>query len=332
MQKRLSFTFTIFTILGITTLILSSCSLPAIRKTGDTVTDSQIATAEVKSLSSAAQTPTQMSIDNTVQDPMAWNYGLIEPEGQIKIALLGSDYRPKGGFRTDIIMIVSINPEDKTASVVSFPRDLYVQVPGRDQQRINTAFTYGGFELFNATLQENFGFQADYYVMTNFSGFVNIIDNLGGIEVNAAQSFSDKCDLPSASNGYCNVSAGTVHMDGDMALWYARARYSTSDFDRSRRSQEIIQALLNRMLRFDVVKKIPSLYDIYAENVETNLDLATVVKLAPLAATISQGSNTRSYAIGTEDVTPYTTPSGGAVQQPIYENIYAILKDALYTP
>jgi len=332
MQKKYPLAFFLFVILGITALFLSSCSLPGISKASDAITAQKNSADEVKLVPTVATSSTPTISDNVVQDPLAWNYGLVEPDGQIRIALLGSDYRPKGGFRTDTIMIVSINPEDKTATVVSFPRDLYVRMPGRDQERINTAFAYGGFDLFNEMLQENFGFQVDYYVMTNFNGFVNIIDHLGGIEVDSAQTFADTCDLPDASNGYCSVGVGTQYMDGATALWYARARYTTSDFDRSRRALEIIKAVYNRLLQFDVIKKIPSLYSIYTDNVETNLDLATVAKLAPLAPTLAQSSNIRSYTIGTKDVTPYTTPSGGSVQLPIYENIFVILKDVLYTP
>jgi LCP family protein required for cell wall assembly len=350
MQKKHSIFFAAIMIFTITTLFLSSCSSIATFFSGSPQ-DSKMVTAPENStatltpflpvaatttlgatatpLVSNTPTPTPTRFTPT---PIPWNYGLKVPKGQVRVALLGSDYRPSSGFRTDVIMIVTINPESKTATVVSFPRDLYVRVPGRGEERINTAFTYGGFELFNATLQENFGFQVDYYVMTNFTGFVNIINNLGGIDVNSGAAFSDKCDLPIAKNGYCSVGVGTVHMDGAMALWYARARYSTSDFDRTRRAQEIILAIFNRLLRFDVIAKIPSLYNIYSANAETNLDLAVVVKLAPLAPSIAQGGNTRSYAISSEDTTSYTTPSGGAVLLPNYEKIYPILKDALYTP
>ncbi len=350
MQKKHPIALTLFFTVIILSLLLSSCSGIATYFTGNSramqlVTAPLDSTATLTPFLPVASTPTSNStptplISNTptltptyfTPTPLPWNYGLKEPEGQIRIALLGSDYRPSGGFRTDVIMIVSINPESKTATVVSFPRDLYVRMPGHDQERINTAFTYGGFDLFNATLQENFGFQADYYVMTNFTGFVNIIDNLGGIDVNSGQAFSDKCDLPGSSNGYCSVGVGNVHMNGAKALWYARARYTSSDFDRTRRAQEIILAIFNRLLRFDVITKIPSLYNIYSANVETNLDLATVVKLAPLAPSIAQGSNTRSYAVSSGEVTPYTTPGGGAVLLPNYEKIYAILKNALFTP
>ena len=245
---------------------------------------------------------------------------------------MGSDYRPSSGYRTDVIVIVSINPKDGTATAVSFPRDLYVTIPGKGEERINTAFTYGGFDLFNATLQENFGFQVDYYVMTNFNGFVNIVDNLGGIDVYSGSYFSDKCDLPAAVEGYCSVGVGNVHMNGATALWYVRARYTTSDFDRTRRTQEVIMAIFNRLISFDVVSKIPSLYSIYIANVDTNLDLDSVLTLAPVAPTVAQSANHRSYSIGPAEVTSYTTPGGAAVLLPNYDKIYPILKDALYTP
>jgi polyisoprenyl-teichoic acid--peptidoglycan teichoic acid transferase len=341
MQKKYPIPFKIFITLAIITLVLSGCSgigaylagsssAMEINKAQETGTATSISVASTPTPKSTSATTPTPDTDTTTRLP--WNEDLMEPEGQIRIALLGSDYRPSSGFRTDVIMIVSINPESKTATVVSLPRDLYVQVPGKGEERINTAFPYGGFELFNATLEENFGFQVDYYVLTNFTGFVNIIDNLGGIDVNSAQSFYDTCDLPNASNGYCSVGVGDVHMDGATALWYARARYTSSDLDRTRRAQEIVLGIFNRLLQFDVITKIPSLYNIYSANVETNLDLATVTKLVPLASSIAQSSNNRSYTVSTDDVTAYTTPSGGAVLLPNYEKIFAILKNALYTP
>jgi polyisoprenyl-teichoic acid--peptidoglycan teichoic acid transferase len=330
-------------------LILSACNfLASITGDSNKVSISSIPTDATVTLTPflpVASTPTPLATRTPVMTntptltptyftptPVPWNYGLEYPENQVRIALLGSDYRPSSGFRTDVIMIVSINPEDGTATVISFPRDLYVTVPGHGESRINTAYSYGGIELFNATMQENFGFQVDYYVITNMQGFVAIIDNLGGINVNAASYISDKCDLPMAVEGYCGVGPGTVHMDGATALWYVRSRYSSSDFDRTRRAQEIIAAVLDRLLSFDVLSKIPNLYSIYSANVETNIDLDTVIQLAPLAPSLTQSNNVRRYAISYEQTQSYMTPSGGQVLLPLYDQIYPILKDALYTP
>jgi len=90
---------------------------------------------------------------------------LEKPEGQINILLLGSDIRPDdGGFRTDVIMWVSLNPQDEYVSIISFPRDLFVTIPGWGGNRINTAFQYGGFDLLADTFETNFGIRPDYYV------------------------------------------------------------------------------------------------------------------------------------------------------------------------
>jgi anionic cell wall polymer biosynthesis LytR-Cps2A-Psr (LCP) family protein len=121
-------------------------------------------------------------------------------------------------------------------------------------------------------------------------------------------------------------------MDGATALWYSRSRYSSSDFDRTRIAQEIIQAITTRLLRLDVINKIPNLYSIYSANVETNIDLTTVIKLVPLAPALMQSENTRTYAVGPEEITPYTTTGGGAVLLPNYDAIYALLKEAIFTP
>lgn len=106
----------------------------------------------------------------------AVHLGLSRPTGQVNILILGSDYRPNQGFRTDVIMILSLNPEKGTASLTSFPRDLYVDIPGVGMNRINAAQPYGGFELTKATLKNNFDVTVDYYIMTTFSGFKSIVD------------------------------------------------------------------------------------------------------------------------------------------------------------
>ena len=105
---------------------------------------------------------------------------LKKPDGMITILVMGSDYRPAEGFRTDVILLVFLNPKTGTVSVVSFPRDLYVYVTNWQMQRINTAFPHGGFGTMQDTLEYNLGVVPDYYVMTNFDGFRNIVNTLGG--------------------------------------------------------------------------------------------------------------------------------------------------------
>ena len=157
-------------------------------------------------------------------------------------------------------MLVSINTKNGTVSEISIPRDLYVIIPGWTTNRINTALPHGGFEMMADTFAYNFGVRPDYYIMTNFQGFVGLVDSLGGISVNVGKYLSDDCNLPQKSKGTCTVKPGIVKMNGQTALWYVRSRYSTSDYDRLRRAQEVLLALFTKMISLDALKKVPELY------------------------------------------------------------------------
>ena len=106
-------------------------------------------------------------------------------QNQVNILLLGSDQRDDPSFRTDIIILLSIDLEHNTVSAVSFPRDLYVQIPGWEMNRINTAQQVGGFQMMADTFEYNFGIRPEYYFMVDFNSFKAVIDSLGGINVNA---------------------------------------------------------------------------------------------------------------------------------------------------
>jgi LCP family protein required for cell wall assembly len=253
--------------------------------------------------------------------------------GQVNILILGSDYRPNQGFRTDVIMLLSLNPNKGTATLTSFPRDLYISIPGIGMERINTAQEYGGFALTTATFQQNFGFTPDYYLMTNFAGFTSIVDTLGGVDVPAAIPLTDKCSFPSLENGmgYCTIPAGTYHMDGQLALWYVRSRYSTSDFDRTRRAQEVITAIFHKLISLNGLNRAAELYNLFGSNVETNMPLNEIVSLLPLASQLaSNPSAIRRYAIGPDETYNYIVPGSGAmVLIPNQNAVMAILLQAL---
>jgi LCP family protein required for cell wall assembly len=259
------------------------------------------------------------------QQPENGTIPALSSEGRVNFLLLGSDQRPyEGGFRTDTIILVSLDPANGTASLVSFPRDLYVTIPGWTQQRINTAMGYGGFPLLASTLEYNFGVRPAHYVMVNFWAFVETIDSLGGIDVYASQPLTDR------RNGrYYTVPAGLNHMDGETALWYARSRYSTSDFDRGRRQQEVVLAIFKRLLSLNAIEKAPELYDIYARNVTTDLTFGEIAPLLPLAAKLSDTSRIHQYFIGPAQVIPWTTPGGAQVLLPNAAAINAVLWQAI---
>lgn len=254
------------------------------------------------------------------------------PEGQVNLMIFGSDYRPTSGYRTDVMVLVSINPEIKTVNTISFPRDLYVEIPGRGYDRLNTAMPYGGFSLFQETMKINFNVRPDYYVITNFTGFANIINSMGGIEVYASRNLYDTCDLPQAVNGYCSAGPGLVYMNGETALWYVRSRYTSNDFDRNRRQQEVLLAILKSFLRFDVLSRAPELYDTYKNTVETNLDLGTIIKLIPILPSLNEPGHLNQHYVTPAHTTNYFTENGAWVLIPNQVLIDQLIQDVIFNP
>ena len=255
---------------------------------------------------------------------------LEKPEGQINIILLGSDLRPEdGGFHTDIIVWVSLNPEDGYISAISFPRDLYVYIPNYGYERINFAFPLGGFDMLADTFEYNFGIRPDYYALVDFTGFKAVINNLGGINVQTAQNLTDTCDKSLSASGYCSVGPGLIHMDGDWALWYARSRYSTNDIDRTRRAQEVIEAIFNRLMSLDAILKIPDLYSAYTTYVQTDIPLTEIVSLVPLASQVYDSGDIRNYVIGYDHVYNWVTYAGAQVLMPYENSIQDVIIEAL---
>jgi len=255
---------------------------------------------------------------------------LQKPEGQVNILLLGSDLRENdGGFRTDSIIWVSLNPKDGFVSAVSFPRDLLVEIPGYGENRINVAYGRGGFDLLADTLEVNFGVRPDNYVLIHMSGFTSVINDLGGINVEVEKNLTDTCARWINQTGWCSVGPGTVHMNADVALWYVRSRYSTNDIERARRSQEVIEAIFKRLMSLDVILKVPELYEAYTTYVQTDVDLGQVIALLPLAKDIYEQGDIRGYVIGFEEAYSWITPNGANVLVPDKILIREILIEAL---
>ena len=275
-------------------------------------------------------TPTRST--QPINNALVPNPGLIPPDDQINILLLGSDWRPNSGYRTDVILLVSINVKRATVNLLSFPRDLWITIPDLQEERINTAMGYGGFPLLKSTMAYNFAIPVDYYMMTNFSGFKNIIDTLSGIEINASKNTEDRCDLSYQHGAWCSVGPGLETLDGELALWYVRSRYTSNDFDRTRRAQEVLEGLFKKLMSLDALTHASELYNLFISSVETNLTFDEIVRLAAIAPSVlSDSSRVQRYAITQDEVTSHVIPSSGAnVLLPDYDLIWEIIKQAVY--
>lgn len=252
-------------------------------------------------------------------------------DNQIKILLMGSDLRPNdGSYRTDAILLIVLDPDLMKINVVSFPRDLWVRVPALWEMKINQVMQIGGFDAVAGMFEANFGIRPDYYVMTNFNGFTEFIDNRGGIDVHVGSDFSDQCNLPQKDiNGDCFVDQGVVHMDGPMALWYVRARTTSNDLDRTRREQEVLFALAKKLVSFQSITQLSSMKDEIQENVETNMTIEQAVKLMPFVAMVlNQSDKINQISIGEEQAYPMWSWDGMWILMPELDKIQNLLIEA----
>jgi len=321
--------------------IVLACGLPVrwIGFSGDDSNGLQLL-ADIRKYAKSEPTPfqpyhytaTPPRMVEPITNSLVPNPGLIPSDDQINILLLGSDWRPNSGYRTDIILLVSINTKLATVNLLSLPRDLWVTIPDLQEERINTAMAYGGFPLLKSTLAYNFAIPVDYYMMTNFAGFMNIVDTLGGIEINTSKNTEDRCDLSYQHGAWCSVGPGQETLDGELALWYVRSRYTSNDFDRTRRAQEVVEGLFRKLMSLDAIAHAPEIYNLFISNVETNLSFDEIIRVAAIAPTIlSDPNRVNRYTVSEEEVTPYVIPSTGAnVLLPDYDLIWEIIKEVVY--
>ncbi|MGB1249162.1 MAG: LCP family protein [Candidatus Promineifilaceae bacterium] len=234
--------------------------------------------------------------------------GVFEKSAEISnILLLGNDRIGTRG-RTDTIIIASINTRLKTATLLSIPRDLYVYIPGWQMQRINLAAPHGGVPLLKETILYNLGIEIDSYLRVGFDGFQAIVDALDGVHIAAICPLEDwrlrspELDPSVEANYVLYKLQSNVHtMDGELALWYARSRRSTSDFDRGRRQQQLLAAMLDKGLRLDVVGDVPALWSAFQGMVETDMPVTTMAQLATLAQAVRE-NGVRHLALAFDSV------------------------------
>jgi LCP family protein required for cell wall assembly len=223
--------------------------------------------------------------------------------------------------------------------LLSIPRDLQVSIPGNGEDRINTANVWGylndypggGPALLQATIQANFDIPVDGYLMIDFGTFAQIVDALGGIDVDVPEPLHDTRypdPRPGDPHAFKTIhfDAGPQHMDGQRALEYARSRMSTSDFDRAKRQQLILLAIRQRALRLDAIPRWPALAAAVLDGTQTDLGAGELLALALLAARINT-ANLKQVVLEPPLVRGYQRADGAAVQLPNWELIDPLLTD-----
>ncbi|MGG4195624.1 LCP family protein [Paenibacillus jamilae] len=223
----------------------------------------------------------------------------IEPpkwqgEERVNILLLGGDSRGLEANevpRSDSILLASFDPKTKRANLFSLLRDTYVDIPGFGKDRLNAALAYGGPELAMKTASDLTGLDIQYYVYTDFVGFIKLIDALGGVEfeVEKDMKYTSKADKHQYD---IDLKKGKQLLNGETALMYARFRYDAmSDYARTQRQRDLLGALANKLKSTWNLLQLPSLIREVSPYVETNLSADDIVKLAALGYDSSIGQS-----------------------------------------
>jgi LCP family protein required for cell wall assembly len=269
--------------------------------------------------------------------PQPW-----DGESRATMLILGLDYRDweldQGPPRTDTMILVTLDPASRSAGILSIPRDLWVDIPGFGYHKINQAFQLG--EAYDAegggaglTLTTVAGFldvSIPYYALVDFHAFERFIDEIGGLKLDIKEPILID---PLGDHNTIKLKPGVQTISGDLALAYARARNTNGgDFDRAERQQQVIMAIRDRVISFEMLptlmSKAPTLYNELSEGLTSNLSLQQFFQFAWVAYQIPE-DNIQRYSIGPNEITFGTSADGLDILFPIPEEIQRF-RDALF--
>ncbi len=240
-------------------------------------------------------------------------------------------------FRTDTMMLISLDPQTKRMGILSIPRDLYVQIPGWQEYRINAALYLGeargegyGPTLLQQTVQLNFGMPVHNYLLVDFQAFIDIIDLIGGVEVSIDYTIND-ARYPDMNFGYdpFYLPAGTHQLNGYDALRFARTRHGNNDIRRAERQQQVLFAVRGRVLSLDMIPQLliqaPAIWHTLSNNVHTGLSLEHLIQLALYIKDIDR-DNITTGIINFQYLQEHTTENGQHVLVPLRAPLGRLLR------
>ncbi|MBE7511398.1 MAG: LCP family protein [Anaerolineales bacterium] len=280
-------------------------------------------------------------------------YPIATPVGSgddvLNILLLGSDTITDGAVaRTDVIIVVSVNRTTGTVSMLHFPRDLFVYAPNDTMRKINTIVNEGnrrfgageGIKMMKETMRYNFGLRIDFYARVDFVKFQALIFKLGGLNIsvdcavqgNRLKSPELDYTLPESYEVY-TLNIGMHTLDPYMALWYVRARGSSSDIDRGRRQMEVLRAIWRQARTTGLVEQATVLLPELLNILDTDMTAGDILGLVPLALSIDPANVQRLSLVQNVHMTEwYTTGEGSFAWIPNQEAIHTIIQNLILPP
>jgi LCP family protein required for cell wall assembly len=262
---------------------------------------------------------------------------------RVTILIMGLDYRDwegEGPSRTDTMMLLTMDPVTRTAGIMSIPRDLWVNIPGFDYGKINTAYFLGelyklpggGPGLAIQTVQNLLGVNINYYTQIDFAAFENFIDQIGGVDVNVPYEMTVD---PIGPHNTVTLQQGVQHLDGPVALAYARNRETIgSDFDRADRQQQVVMGIFDKLTSLGSLPKLiansPTIYNNLRYGIHTNLTLKETISLAWTAVQIPRDKIVRGI-IGPDETTRTFTQDGLDILLPNMDAVRAVRDNVFST-
>jgi len=241
---------------------------------------------------------------------------------RVNILVVGCDEIENHG-RADTIVLLSISPKTKDVLILSIPRDTRVEIPGRGMDKINHAYAFGGEKLISKTVSSFLNVPIHFSAVVDFNGFVNIIDELGGVEINVEKEmhYVDK-----AGGVEINLYPGKQILNGEKSLQYIRFRHDKlGDLGRIKRQQKLALAVIKKMISFDSITKIPQISEGMKGYIETNIKAQDAITFTNLFRGVNQEKfrleTVQSKPVYIEGVS-YLEPNVEEVQQKVKSLIY----------
>ncbi len=257
--------------------------------------------------------------------------GLVSDTGVLNILLIGQDGRDEegvSGSRSDSMMIVSVDKGTDKVKMISLMRDMYVSIPGYEDNRINAAYSYGGVDLLKETIEENFKVKIDGNVQIDFESFKEIVDKLGGVEIDLSQEEADYLNTAYWQNGW-TLTAGIQTLDGDQALAYSRVRQvGNSDFERTERQKKVLMSAFRKVKSQGIISMLSLAKDIYPM-LDTDIGIGDMISLGTTAMGMEE-SDIESYRLPADGMYENQTIRGMQVLVPDLEANREYLYELLF--
>ncbi|WP_110955260.1 LCP family protein [Anaerosinus massiliensis] len=210
--------------------------------------------------------------------------GMMVAQDKMNIMIMGVDKRADDVGRSDTLMVATVDPGKKEASILSIPRDTRVKISGHGYDKINHAYAFGGHNLTKDSVENLLGVPMDYYILIDIKAFTRIIDAIGGVDIDVEKRmyYEDPYDDSEGHPLVINLRPGMQHMNGETAIQYVRYRDEEGDIGRIARQQKFMKAVMDKVVSPSIITKLPTIIQEVSSAVETDMSVSKMISLVSI--------------------------------------------------